>query len=62
MVARGDAVLMETLWQIFQNGFTAVSPVGVGFALGFFMWLAGSAVGAIFKAFSGGSGLESNDE
>lgn len=53
---------METLWQAFVSGLTAVTPVGLGFALGFFMWLAGSAIGAIFKAFSGGSGLDSNDD
>jgi len=53
---------METLWQIFADGMTAVSPVGIGFALGFFMWLAGSAIGAIFKAFNGGSGLDNGDD
>jgi hypothetical protein len=53
---------METLFTAWEAGLTAVSPVGVGFALGFLMWLLGTAIGAIFKAFNGGSGLDSNDE
>lgn len=53
---------METLWQIFLDGMTAVTPVGIGFALGFAMWLMGSAISAIFRAFNGGSGLDSNDD
>jgi len=53
---------METLFQTWLDGLTAVSPVGIGFALGFVMWMMGSAISAIFKAFTGGSGLDSNDD
>jgi len=53
---------MDTLFQSFVSGLTAVTPVGIGFALGFAMWLMGAAIGAIFKAFNASSGLESNDD
>ncbi len=52
---------METIIQDILDGLVGLSPAGLGFGLGFAMWVAGSAVSAIFAAFDAGAGLESID-
>jgi len=53
---------METILNSLLSGISDLSPIAQGFALGFAVWVCGAAISAIFRAFTVGSGLDSNDE
>lgn len=53
---------MDVLYSAWSAGASGLSPLGLGFAVGFLMWLLGTALFICFRSFTVGAGLDSNDD